>query len=463
MSETVGRAGFHATHTKNVAERGAILHEMMRELDADSITYWAERNPNIVVDDEHLNEAMVNDGDGGFRRCTDVQDVLAYGDERIAKVSRKLRQDKANPKTGKMEGGTVTTTMIVAHLPKSMCIEVPNFYPVLDKQGRPALSKTTGEPKMRSRWVARDRDEARRYFEHVVQYLSAQVVPGGVDGVHAYDIQHSESTPHVQILADAFGQDPNNPGALRPDASRAWFSHRDVKDEHGRQKSGKRKLRDYHEGLKSHLIERGYDISPDYDEERHLVGFAKDEYGRVMDAERAMAEGLWDKEQDLRHYEADLRGVRRELDERRYALDALAAGLDEREGILDRREAELPRIRRKAADEGRNEGREEGYDDGRAAAKARADEAMRIFIAQLRANPPQLVDEFLDLKDKQGRSYRPIFDRFVDRRIKQFEAEHGVTDLLELEPGDRERFIEDGGTDLAIQVAQLQRDRAYGS
>lgn len=457
MSEIVGRAGFHVQHTKSIGERSAILHEMMRELDDDAIEYWAKRNPNIVVADEPLNEAMVNDGDGTFRRCTDRDEVMAYGDGRIAKLSRKLREDKQNAKTGKMEGGTVTTTMIVAHLPKSMCVEQPDYYPVLDRQGRPVRSLTTGTPKMRSRWVARDRDEARRYFEDVIEYLSENVVPGGAAGVHGYDIQHSESTPHVQILADTFGEDPKRPGALRADASRAWFSHRDVRDDQGKQKSGKAKLRDYHAGLKEHLIACGYDISPDFDEERHLVGLGKAEYERVMDAQRAVEEELWDKGEDLRDYEADLRGDRRDLDERNERLDALQTGLNEREGILDRRELEIPRMRRAAVEDGKKE----GYDDGLAEVKQRADEAMKHYIAQLHRNTPKLLDEFLDRKDKQGRSYRPIFEHFVNQRLQQFEADHGVEDLLVLETGDREQFIEDGGASLAAEVAQLQRDRGF--
>lgn len=471
MSEVVGRAGFHATHTKNAAERTAILHEMMRELDEESINYWAARNPNIVVADEPLNEAMVNDGNGGFTRCTDRQDVLAYGDGRLARLHRKPREDSPNKKTGKLQGGTVTTTMIVAHLPKSLCREVPDYYPVLDAHGHPVLSETTGEPKRRSRWVARDRDEARKYFQDVIGYLANQVIPGGVDGVHGYDIQHSESTPHVQILADTFGEDPDNLGKLRADASRAWFAHRDVKDENGRQKTGRAKLRDYHAGLKAHLIDRGWDISPDFDEQRHLVGLGKYQYGQVMDAQRSMAEGMWDRDQDLRDYAYDLAGQRGQLKDQQAALASREAALGEREGILERREAELPRRRRAAAEQGHQEGRQAGYEAGRVAARAEAEEALQRYLDRVRSQPvPQLIGEFLDRQDQRGRSYRSVFDRFVDHRITRLARKHGVAgdgDLeLELGSGDREQFIEDGGAQLNAEIVDLKRqrqhDRSYG-
>lgn len=454
MSEVIGRAGFHVSHAKPVGQRGAIVHEMMRELAEESITYWAARNPNIVVADEPLNEAMVNDGDCGFRRCTDRQEVLDYGAERVGRVKRKFREDTLDAKTGKMKGGTVTTSLIVAHLPKSMCTQVPDFYPVLDKDtGEPVLDGD-GEPMRRSRWIARDRDEARRYFEDVIDYLSDEVIPGGSDAVLGYDIQHSESTPHVQIIADTFAPDPKNASALRVESSRAWFSHREAKDEQGRQKSGKTKLREYHAGLKHHLVDLGYDVSPDFDEERHLSGMGKDEYGASMDARRVALDRAESTDEKVRGFRTEVTDVRREL-------SARDERLVEREGVLDGREAEIPVLRRRAVDEGKEEGVSEGYEKGRAAAKARADKAMRLYLRQLRASTPKLLDDFLDRKDSKGRSYRPIFERFVDQRIKQFEAEHGVTDLLELEPGDRESFIEDGGQELADQITRLQRDRVH--
>lgn len=152
---------------------------------------------------------MVNDGHGGFTRCTDREQVIAYGDSRDARLTSPLKTDKPD-KGGKMRGGTVTTSMLVSHLPKSMCEEILDYYPRLNENGHPLIDKATSEPMTRSRWVARDRVEARRYFEDVIEYLGENVLPGGKDAIHGYDIQFSESTPHVQILADPYGADPKS-------------------------------------------------------------------------------------------------------------------------------------------------------------------------------------------------------------------------------------------------------------
>ena len=212
MGNEVGRTGFHVTHTKAVSERGAILDEMMRELKDESIERWAQRNPSIVVEDEDSNIALVNDGEGGFDICTNPKQVLAYGNARLAKLS----------------------SMFVMHLPKSLCKEVPDFYPVYDH------GKEVGR---RSRWVARDREEAKQYFDDIVEYLATHVIPGGADAVLGVDIQFSESTPHIHVLADTFAPDPKHPGQLRSEFSRAYGSHRDVRDDKGRQMSGQAKSR----------------------------------------------------------------------------------------------------------------------------------------------------------------------------------------------------------------------------
>ena len=159
MSDTTGRTGFRVTHTKAVGERRAIVHEMMRELDPKAVEYWARENTNIVVEDEVLDCGFVNDGTGRFVRATSMQEVIDYGQSRVDRLSSPLREDKPDKK-GKMRGGTVTTSMFVAHLPKSLCKEVPDFY-----------------GKGRSRWIARDRDEAMRYFTDVLRFLGKNVIP----------------------------------------------------------------------------------------------------------------------------------------------------------------------------------------------------------------------------------------------------------------------------------------------
>lgn len=473
MADAVGRAGFHARHTKAVDERKAILHEMMRELDPDSIAYWVERNPNIVVEDEPLNVALVNDGQGRMRRCTDRKEVIAYGEDRLAQVGRKITADRWDDKSKSWKGGTVTTTAIVCHLPKSLCDEVPDFYPRFHKNGEPMLD-VNGEQMYRSRWVARDRDEALRYFADVRAYLCAEVVPGGQAALLGEDIQFSESTPHDQFLFDAFAEDPKKPGTLRAAASDAYFSSRNVRDAQGRQKGGNAKFRDYHAGLKAYLIEKGWDISPDFDEARHMTGDEKATYELLQDQlaaaeevkraaqldianaalltakaserdDRAKADAYLaaDARQDAALYlnaakrdaaaeraewaEPDEHGQGEGPKRRRVREEARQEGYEA--GLADGR-ADAARDRQKAADdrqraaqelrvaqsaqqaahaEGYARGREEGYRSGLEAVAA-ARAALQREVRRLESLPPD-VDRWLDIPTKDGKTLRDRFEK----------------------------------------------------
>lgn len=98
MNGTTGRAGGNIRHlqhkgtkgTGNTREdRASLLHESMRELDDEAVQTHARLNLNIVPADSHLNVAMVNNGDGTFRRPKSIEEVLDYGDSRIDNVYRK--------------------------------------------------------------------------------------------------------------------------------------------------------------------------------------------------------------------------------------------------------------------------------------------------------------------------------------------------------------------------------------
>ena len=368
MGNGVGRTGFHVTHTKAVSERGAILDEMMRELKDESIERWAQRNPSIVVEDEDSNIALVNDGEGGFDPCSDPKQVIAYGNDRIAKLSSPIRDPKLDPVTGKLKGGTTTTSMFVLHLPKSLCEEVPDFYPVYDH------GKEVGR---RSRWVARDRDEAMEYFSDAVEYLAADVIPGGIDAVLGVDIQFSESTPHIQVLADTFAPDPKHPGQLRSEFSRAYGAHRDVRDDKGRQMSGQAKFRRYHKGLKEYMLERGWEIEADVDPLRHDKTATTERYGAMMDKQRALAE-----------QEQNLAVERREIDESDKRLDDQWENLDIARAELKQEREQLQKDKQKALEEARSAGYAKGLEEGR----ARAD-ALREQARQQLAHARVLVDE----------------------------------------------------------------------
>lgn len=368
MGNVVGRTGFHVKHTKAVSERGAILDEMMRELKDESVERWAQRNPSIVVEDEDSNIALVNDGEGGFDICTNPKQVLAYGNARLAKLSSPIRDPKLDPVTGKLKGGTTTTSMFVMHLPKSLCKEVPDFYPVYDH------GEEVGR---RSRWVARDREEAKQYFDDIVEYLATHVIPGGADAVLGVDIQFSESTPHIHVLADTFAPDPKHPGQLRSEFSRAYGQHRDVRDDKGRQIGRKAKFRRYHADLKKFMLERGWEIEADVDPLRHDKTATKEMYGAMMDKQHALAE----QEQNLAVERSEIKRSNSVLDDQWENLDIARAELkQERE--------QLQKDKQKALEAARTQGYAKGLEEGRAQV-----DALREQARQQLAHARVLVDE----------------------------------------------------------------------
>lgn len=347
MSDTTGRTGFRVTHTKAVGERRAIVHEMMRELDPKAVEYWARENTNIVVEDEVFDCGFVNDGTGRFVRATSMQEVIDYGQSRVDRLSSPLREDKPDKK-GKMRGGTVTTSMFVAHLPKSLCKEVPDFY-----------------GKGRSRWIARDRDEAMRYFTDVLRFLGKNVIPGGFEAILGFDIQHSETTPHVQVLADTFADDPKHEGQLRPEWSRAYAAHRDVKREDGKMLTGREKLERYQDDLKAYMVARGWPVEREVDPLRHDKTETKAIYGALRDERRQLDE----QRDQLKADREDLIRDGEDLEREEYQVR------------LARKEVETER--ETAREEGRQEGRNQGFAEGFAKGQAEARRLMQTARERL--------------------------------------------------------------------------------
>ena len=347
MSDTTGRTGFRVTHTKAVGERRAIVHEMMRELDPKAVEYWARENTNIVVEDEVFDRGFVNDGTGRFVRATSMQEVIDYGQSRVDRLSSPLREDKPDKK-GKMRGGTVTTSMFAAHLPKSLCKEVPDFY-----------------GKGRSRWIARDRDEAMRYFTDVLRFLGKNVIPGGFEAILGFDIQHSETTPHVQVLADTFADDPKHEGQLRPEWSRAYAAHRDVKGEDGKMLTGRKKLERYQDDLKAYMVARGWPVEREVDPLRHDKTETKAIYGALRDERRQLDE----QRDQLKADREDLIRDGEDLEREEYQVR------------LARKEVETER--ETAREEGRQEGRNQGFAEGFSAGQAEARRLMQTARERL--------------------------------------------------------------------------------
>ncbi len=416
MDNEVGRAGFHVTHEFRASKRGAILDEMMRERIPGASERWAQRNPNIVLGDEDSNIAIVNNGKGGFSLCKDPKKVLAYGEERLAKLSHRVKEPKLDPKKGKEWGGTRTSSMFVIHLPKTLCEEVEDFYPVLDDDGN-----ETGQ--RRPRLVARDRDEAVRYFKDVLRYLAEEVIPGGQEAILGADIQFSESTPHMQILADPFAPDPKHPGQLRSEFSRAYGQHRDVRDEKGKQIGGPAKIGRYQEGFRKRMVELGWPVELDVDPLRHDKTATKAVYGAMKDKERALAE----QEQKLVTDIAAARGViESEIKARVDELADERKNLDTDRAAVELERQQLQKDKQKALEEARSEGYAKGLEEGRAAV-----ERERERISKDREQVRKQLDQasaLVAVAEKQGEpiplvqmrtAFKVSTGMFADRLIEK--------------------------------------------
>lgn len=290
MSTPMGHAAFHlfrnspkhtGTKAGTKSQRRALLKESMRHLDPKDVARQSKKNASIVAADAHLNTAFVNDGKGGFRVTQSVADVLAYGDAREVRVRRKIAE------------GYTTVNLFVVHLPKTLCVEIEDFYPRVNPDGSQRLDPITGEPMSRSRWVARDHDEAMRYFSDAVAFLGENVIPGKQDAIHGWATNFDETTPHIQLMADPFARDTtapaSKPDALRTEQNQAYGSHREIRDDHGNQIGGKVKLRGYQAAMRTHMIARGWPVEAAPGPRR--TGQPKSEYQATQD-ERADAVAL---------------------------------------------------------------------------------------------------------------------------------------------------------------------------
>lgn len=296
-TSAVGRVGFHVRHYRHgssgaKADRAGLLRESMRDLDPAATAFFASENPNIVAADTPGNITRVNDGRGGWTRPDSIDDVIEYGDRRVQAVTRKISEKSA------------TMSTIVVHLPKTMCSEVPGFYP--GEAGAPP----------RSRWVAADEDEMKFFFDNVLDEFATNVLSGGQAAIHGYSINLDESTPHIQILCDNLGPGGKN-GGLRVDFSRNWTTHRDVVDEAGKQINGRTKMANYQANLRRRMVDLGFPVTLEKSE-RAGEDLTLEAYGRLRDQERRI--------------EAE----RREMDEKRREQEEQAARLKDEAEELDR-------------------------------------------------------------------------------------------------------------------------------
>ena len=426
-TDTAGRAAMHL-HSMSHGEassgdaRKNVAREGMRDLDEKDTQHFAVQNRNIVAADTHKNVSFVNDGKGGFRPATHVSEAVAYQEQRLSKVNRKVAD------------GSMESMDFVVHLPKSMCVEVPDFYPGVRNE------KTGKVGKRRSRWVARDEEEAKQYFRDALEYLQQHVFPGGQASVAWYSMQFDESTPHIQGVSDVFDEDPKKPGTLRISGSRAYMSHRDVVYEDGPKKgkqiSGREKLRRYQTGLREHMISLGYPVEAEVSDRAH-ESFTKERYGQIMDREReldedkaelpqlrqqAVSEGYAAGEAEAQEVVSDATDLMDQLQQKQQQI------ADEREK-LDTDKEVLPKLRRQAA----SEGRKEGYKAGQAEAKtlvADAEQQARDIVQQAQANVVMIREERERLEEENDakRSRNEALDQEIqDKQTTVQQTEDAIT------------------------------------
>ena len=350
MSKTsVGRAAFNVKHLRRDkcggnttrGDRKSLLKESMRELDPDDLAHHAAMNSNIVVADSHLNVPFVNNGDGTFRRAESVDEVLDYQDARMDGV--------------RVQKNSFETSLFVVHLPKSMCVEIPDYY----------TSTVKGREVKRPRYVPRDYDEALQYFDEARRWLADNYIPGGIDAVAGGDVNFDESTPHSQFQADTFSPDPNDPSKLRCRPGIAYNTDKSVRykdgPKKGKQIGGKQKMIDAQRGLREHMHSLGYPVELEVSE-RHDESLNPDRYAEQQDRER-----------DLMSREAEF-------------------------------EAKQPERKRYAAKQGYKEGKQQGYDAGREEADtliANAHDRADAIIAEANAQAQRLRDELDELKQQR--------------------------------------------------------------
>ena len=384
MSETStaqkGRAAFNLRHLRRDncggdtrGDRKRLLRECMRELDQRDLMHQAAMNSNIVVADAHLNVPFVNDGNGTFRRATSVEEVLDYQDARMDGV--------------RVQKNSFETSLFVVHLPKSMCVEVPDFY----------TSTVDGREVKRARLVARDYDEAKQYLEESMRWLAENFIPGGIDAVAGGDMNFDESTPHIQFQADTFSPDPKDPDKLRCRPGIAYNTDTSVRykdgPKKGKQISGQQKFIDAQRGLREHMYALGYPVELDVSE-RHDESLSPDRYAEQQDRERDLANREDEVDRKKRSVQRDMDAIDRELKQAAEELEQAKADREAAQGVLENAEQQARAVAERVLKETREKAEQ---DAEQIRSEARKDAEQELGLAEAQA------DELLDSANEAGR------------------------------------------------------------
>ena len=418
MSKTstarVGRAAFNLKHLRldncggdtTRGDRKRLLKECMRELDPNDLAHQAAMNSNIVVADAHLNVPFVNNGDGTFRCATSVEEVLDYQDARMDGV--------------RVQKNSFETSMFVVHLPKSMCVEVPDFY----------TSTVDGREVKRPRLVARDYDEAKKYLEESMRWLAENFIPGGIDAVAGGDMNFDESTPHIQFQADTFSPKPNDPSKLRCRPGIAYNTDESVRykdgPKKGKQVSGQQKFVDAQRGLREHMHSLGYpvelDVSERHDESLNLV-----RYTEQQDRERDLANREDEVERKHRSVQRDMDATDRDRKQAAEELEQARAAREAAQLVQENAEQQAREVAERVLKETREKAEQEAEQIRSEARKEAAKEAEHtVGLAEAQA------DELLDRAKEASSAAEAVLKR----------AEQEAEDIRTAARGEAERDAE---------------------
>ncbi|HCT9179762.1 TPA: ATP synthase F0 subunit B [Corynebacterium aurimucosum] len=385
MSKTstqVGRAAFNLKHLRRDrcggdttrGDRKRLLRECMRELDQRDLMHQAAMNSNIVVADAHLNVPFVNDGNGTFRRATSVEEVLDYQDARMDGV--------------RVQKNSFETSLFVVHLPKSMCVEVPDFY----------TSTVDGREVKRARLVARDYDEAKQYLEESMRWIAENFIPGGIEAVAGGDMNFDESTPHIQFQADTFSPDPKDPSKLRCRPGIAYNTDTSVRyksgPKKGKQISGNQKFIDAQRGLREHMYSLGYPVELDVSE-RHDESLSPDRYAEQQDRERDLANREDQVEVKRRSAQRDVDDAATDREQAAKELEQAQQVREAAQGVLENADAQARVVAERVLKEARDKAEQEA-EKIRSDAQKDADQTMGLAEAQ--------AGELLDRAEETARA-----------------------------------------------------------
>lgn len=471
-----------------------------------------QSNPQVDASRTAENVALIADADGVLAPLHADEDgvemVMALLDRHTAgakKNTRRYNVKKKNPATGRMElTGEVREVEVGHRSDASVMVEVvmqldPEFTGtgrVFDEDGRPVwavdddgvlLRDERGHRVPQYRSCAEMTPGKRAETSRLLDVMIAEAIAQHPSCRLLYVTKHfDETAPHVQM-------------AFVPFTTDGCINFKKVMGEGARSMTeAKAVYEGKHDRMREALLAHGYDATMERvsDGKGHLrlPGYKrlKDREARLIDDDLKLND--WDLR--LRDEQAGIRIEREALAIERSALEA-------REQVLTEREAELPRQRRKARAAGMTEGlaaadervaaqvrmkwdlvvgpaqqhaadlmREAADEKARAVqdaeqyfadAKASALRRLTQLIADARESMPVLFEEFLDTPTGSSVTPRRTFERFVDRKLEEFESRHDVVGVLDLEEGDREAFVADGGKQLAQEVDQLKREKSYGA